>query len=852
MQIRQIVKPLSSLIRQTPDAPLTLEAKLAALDSATPELLLATALSEEEDALRTAAIRKLPGDASLYELAGLTPETSPLPASLHHVAQERVAHLIDAGTLDFGALGSVGASSAALLSVAGLCHDAAHVENFLTALNNEDQVAHLAVEGSSSRIRQLAAQRVENPDQLRQILKLVRDKDKNVYKIIKQKVDALRAEEHKVIEIEAEIQTAYASLERHSHRIYDSLFVPSFEHFHSRWQAVEAHATEDMRGRATDTIARCKDVITKHDQLIAEKAAETARQEALAATRREAKNQAESDALQRQEAAALADAQSAAAREQEQKARAELAAAEAHMQRQLSGLIGKTHAALREGDTGRAAGLRKAIDEKLPKFPVVPPHLAAQVRDLDAKLKELKQWKDFAVAPKRAELIQEMEALIGSTEAPQALADKIKQLQEDWKTISKGIVSDSEADWQRFHLASQSAYKPCREHFEAQAQVRKDNLAKRRVIIDRVLAFEAAQSAENPDWRSFTVVLREAPLEWRHHTPVERAAGRVLQEEFDAVISRLQQKLGAWYASNAAEKQALIKRAQQLIGKEAREATDAVKQLQQQWKGIGIVERDQEQRLWNEFREHCDAVFQKRAQVQTERMQALDSNKVKALAICEEAEQMAALSGPALLEGLAKIPQWRTALEALGELPRADERNLRDRFDRAIKRGQGAVAAARTREKEMSMSNLLQAAHLIQSYGWAVSQGAEGERDTSKQAAETFIASIQTWPKGGAQALKEAWARAEAAKSAEAAAHERSLRILCIRSEMAGGRSTPAEDQALRREFQMQRLVERMGQAHDANAEAPDSLAMEWLRVGAVSPTTHEALLARFVVGRKP
>jgi hypothetical protein len=152
----------------------------------------------------------------------------------------------------------------------------------------------------------------------------------------------------------------------------------------------------------------------------------------------------------------------------------------------------------------------------------------------------------------------------------------------------------------------------------------------------------------------------------------------------------------------------------------------------------------------------------------------------------------------------------------------------------------------------MSMSNLLQAAHLIQNYGWAVSQGVDAERDASKQAAEAFIASIQTWPKGGAQALKDAWARAEATKSAAAAAHERNLRLLCIRGEMAGGRSTPAEDQALRREYQMQVLAERMSQAYDPNAETPDSLAMEWLRVGAVSATTHEALLARFLGGRKP
>ena len=81
----------------------------------------------------------------------------------------------------------------------------------------------------------------------------------------------------------------------------------------------------------------------------------------------------------------------------------------------------------------------------------MPPPLARQVQKLDATLNELKDWKEHAAAPKRAELIEEMEALIGSALEPRALADRIKQLQEDWKTISKGVVSDSDADWQRFH-----------------------------------------------------------------------------------------------------------------------------------------------------------------------------------------------------------------------------------------------------------------------------------------------------------------------------------------------------------------------------------------------------------------
>jgi len=105
------------------------------------------------------------------------------------------------------------------------------------------------------------------------------------------------------------------------------------------------------------------------------------------------------------------------------------------------------------------------------------------------KLHELKEWKDYAVAPKRAELIEEMEALIGSAGGAQGSRRPIKRLQDEWKTISKESSSDSEADWQRFHQAAQAAYQPCREYFEAQARLLRKSVGSRRLVLERLRAF---------------------------------------------------------------------------------------------------------------------------------------------------------------------------------------------------------------------------------------------------------------------------------------------------------------------------------------------------------------------------
>src|SRR3984957_5157786 len=545
------MRPLSRFFR-SPPAPLKLETQVA---------VPATAVGDGAEALRAAAIRQLPDGETLRALAGLSEGASPpVSPTLERAAQERVAQLIDTGAIDFAGLCAAAGNTSALLSVAGLCGSPDHLPRALALIGDPQRISSLVIEGSSSRIRQLAAQSLEDPAALKQLLKLVRGKDKGIYKIIKQKCDAMRAEEQRIAQIESESLALCASLERHSHRFYDPLYVPSFEQFEARWQALEAQAAPEVRLRAHQAIEGCREVIAGHRRQLAQQAAEASHLAALRAARAEAIVQAAEEAQRHQEELDAAAGEAEKAREAEEKARAERLAAEALALRQLGGLIGKANSALREGNTGRAAGLRRAIEEKRPTVPAVPAYLASQVQQLDVKLHELKEWKDYAVAPKRAELIGEMEALIGSSYKPQTLADRIKQLQEEWKTISKGIVSDSEADWQRFHQASIAAYQPCRDYFEAQAKQRQANVEKRKAVLERLRAFESAQSGEHPDWQTVAAVLREAPQEWRRYFPVERVAGRAVQEEFDASIGRLQARLDAWYAENAAEKKTLIQR----------------------------------------------------------------------------------------------------------------------------------------------------------------------------------------------------------------------------------------------------------------------------------------------------
>ncbi len=238
MQFKDLVRPLSRLFGTAPENQPAPADPIATLDSAAPASLIATALGDGNEALRAAAIGKLTDVETLRTLAGLRPDAAAAaPPGLERIAQQRLAQLIDAGAVDFEILCATSANVGALLAVAGQCSGPERLSRALASLD-DSQITGLVLDGPSSRIRQLAAQSVSNPTVLRRLVKQLRVKDKSVYKIIREKCDALSAEEQRVSKTRSDAIGACESLERHSHRVHDAIYEPTFRHFHTRWQAL--------------------------------------------------------------------------------------------------------------------------------------------------------------------------------------------------------------------------------------------------------------------------------------------------------------------------------------------------------------------------------------------------------------------------------------------------------------------------------------------------------------------------------------------------------------------------------------------------------------------------------------
>lgn len=701
-------------------------------------------------------------------------------------------------------------------------------------------LAQLVTGGTSSKIRLAAARAVEDPELLRQLIRDVRGgNDKNVYKILTAKRDVLLEQARKQEEVRVEIGAVAEVLERHSQRPFDELYGPRLEQFENRWAVVAAQAEPELSAKVQQWIERSRENIAAHLRQVADKAA---REHAAVAAAAEARRLREEQA----QATAAAAADQPRDQEEQKSAASEERQAEQDTAREISNLIRKARGALNGGSTSRAAGIRRTIEDKLAGAEPLPAQLASQLQQLDKQIDDLKDWKSFSVAPKRTELIEEMQSLIGAEMEPQELADRIKSLQEEWRMLGKGVGDAAEEDWQRFQDAGQKAYLPCVEYFAAQAAIREGNLRQRDALLAKLTAFEAAQDWDQADWRAIAKTLRDAKQEWRGHSPVDHKAGKKQQDAFSALVTSLQARLDAEYARNTQLKEALIERAQALLaGDDVRKAIDAVKGLQQNWQAVGPVPRETDQRLWEQFRQHVDAAFEKRQQESAAFVAGLENNKAQAIALCEQIEQIAALEGPELLARAKTLGEFRKAFEALGEFPRADTPELRKRLDRGLERCEKSVKRQHARDAGRSWHDLFDAANHVRAYRLAVAQGLDqAQVEALKEAADACINAVQKWPKRGLDTLKQALAHPP---SADLAANEKALKMACIRAEILTDTATPDQDQPLRREYQLQRLVQNMGQGLKDGEMQMDAIAIEWIAIGPVEDSVYHPLLQRFL-----
>jgi len=221
-------------------------------------------------------------------------------------------------------------------------------------------------------------------------------------------------------------------------------------------------------------------------------------------------------------------------------------------------------------------------------------------------------------ALKRA-LISDMEAVqrVESVKEAEAL---VKEYQERWHQIGPVLKEEWEAVRDGFWNATRVVYERIHEHYKARRAEQDANLEAKKGLIEKVRALAA--SIEEPtakQWHALTDQVLEFQAAWKSIGFAARKENEKAWKEFREVCSAFfDRKKGFFNALKDQNKEArdkktaLIEKAEALKDRTDWKATgDQFRALQTEWKSIGWAGKE-DQRLWNRFREACDAFYNAR------------------------------------------------------------------------------------------------------------------------------------------------------------------------------------------------------------------------------------------------
>ncbi|MEL0649455.1 DUF349 domain-containing protein [Pseudoalteromonas agarivorans] len=304
--------------------------------------------------------------------------------------------------------------------------------------------------------------------------------------------------------------------------------------------------------------------------------------------------------------------------------------------------------------------------------------------ELEAQLADAKDWQKYAAAPKREALLEEVTALVGEEcTDPQQRADLVKTLRKRWNELGRLDTEQEKQQGEQFDEKIELLFAPCRSYFAEQEVAREAAKTQRETIIADMSALLAAPSADNGfDWKQYESQYNRLNKAWRSVGKVDPKTYRVLNERYKKEQLQVLAKLNGFHKANAAQKNELVEKAQQLSqSDDLASACQELKQLQQQWQTIGFAGLKAENALWQKFRQFNDETFTKRSSEFEEQKHAQnESDKQAAVELAELEDALDNINQKAQLHDLeTKVKgyaQYKSLTNKVNSLLEAIEQRL--------------------------------------------------------------------------------------------------------------------------------------------------------------------------------
>jgi len=264
-----------------------------------------------------------------------------------------------------------------------------------------------------------------------------------------------------------------------------------------------------------------------------------------------------------------------------------------------------------------------------------------------AFMAQLEKEKESNLLQKQ-HLLEQMKALVESSDDVSTHINEFRALQQKWKTIGPVPQIASTDLWKQFNLFQESFWDLIKINNELREYDFKKNLESKTFLCEA-----AEKLAEDEDVLSAFQQLQKLHEEWHELGPVAREIREQIWNRFKEASTAINKKHQAYYdiirkqeEENYELKIALIDKIEGFDFSNLNsyrawdEATKSFLAWQEEWRKIGFAPRKINQKIYDRYRKACDKFFLAKGEFFRETKNVLNQNSDKKKELCEKAEAL--------------------------------------------------------------------------------------------------------------------------------------------------------------------------------------------------------------------
>ena len=308
-----------------------------------------------------------------------------------------------------------------------------------------------------------------------------------------------------------------------------------------------------------------------------------------------------------------------------------------------------------------------------------------QMLDLNKEYREQEYAHNLE---KRKSIIARAEELINEVSVQKAL-NELQYLHRLWKEEAEPVAEEfRDSTWEAFKEISNKIHER-KSELLAQIEVEQQKaLEKKNEIIAKLKNFASSKEAVTHNyWQQAIKQVEQLRSEFLKLGNVPKKLSNQNWTEFKTALRAFNTKKNDFYKNlknsqhvNLEEKQKLISIAQDNMHSEDWDtAVPLFKKLQEDWKNIGHVPKNQANKVWNDFRDACNTFFNNFREKNASTTDDWKQNYHQKKALLEELKQINDEEG-----SVEKIEQIKSSWDSIGKVPR-NKMSINNEFNKVLK-----------------------------------------------------------------------------------------------------------------------------------------------------------------------